>query len=71
MVVPGATPLIMPDPGLITATAVLLLVHTPPVLLSLKFVVDPLQTLSIPLITAGKGLTVILVYSEQPVPPTV
>ena len=40
------------------ATAVLLLLHTPPAGVAAKVVVSPSQTLAVPVITAGNAFTV-------------
>lgn len=47
----------MPDVGSTVATAVLLLVHVPPVGLSLSTVDDPVQIVVVPDMVAGNGLT--------------
>jgi len=63
---PVATPLTIPvDPTL--ARLVLLLLHVPPVVASLNAVVDPAHTTRVPVIPAGKGLTVTGVVMKQPV----
>jgi len=49
------------------AIAVLLLLHTPPVVRSVKEVVAPGHTDSVPVMLKGKGLTVIVVWVLQPV----
>ena len=61
---PDATPLKEP----IVATAMLLLLHVPPIVASLSVVVLPTQTAVTPVIAAGSGLTVIIVVVRQPVP---
>ena len=48
------------------ATRVLELVHTPPAVASVKFVVDPAQTISVPVIVTGAALTVTVLAVEQP-----
>ena len=50
------------------AIAGALLVQVPPGVTSDKVVVNPEQTLSVPSIAAGKGLTVTVVVMMQPVP---
>src|ERR1035437_9634616 len=55
--VPAATPVTTPAPETVTFV-VLLLLHTPPAVASLKVVVEPLQTLVAPAIAAGKGFIV-------------
>ena len=49
------------------ATPVLLLLHVPPVVASLRVVDEPRQTLVVPVIVAGNGLTVIAVVVKHPV----
>ena len=59
--VPAETPTtspVVPVPEPIVATAVLLLVHVPPVVASLSEVVVVAQRLAVPDIAAGKGFTV-------------
>ena len=51
----------------VVATAVLLLVHAPPVLVLLSAVVRPAHTFIVPVIAAGNGLTVTAVVLIQPV----
>ena len=56
--VPAATPVTVPVlPTVVTVVAVLL--HAPPVVASLNPVVDPAQTIAVPVIVPadGKGLT--------------
>ena len=53
--------------ALIVATAGLALVQVPPGLELLRAVVDPTHTLSVPVIAAGKGLTVTVAVIKQPV----
>ena len=64
-VVPAATPLTRPVPSPTVATEVLLLVHKPPDVASDNDVVNPAQTASVPLITAGSGFTVTIVELAQ------
>ena len=55
---PGDTPVTMPvEPT--AAIAVLLLLHPPPVVPSVNVIVDPAQTLALPVIAPGSGFTVI------------
>jgi hypothetical protein len=61
---PDNTPLSEP----IVATAVLLLLHVPPVVVLLNVVVLPTHTAVMPVIAPGSGLTVIMVEVKQPVP---
>lgn len=49
---PTETPVTTPDVGLTVAIDVLLLLHVPPVVVSLSVIVDPLQTLEGPVIEA-------------------
>ena len=43
------------------------LLHAPPAVALLKVVVEPAQTLVVPVIAAGSGLTVTVVVTAQPV----
>ena len=65
--VPPDTPVTIPVPKLMAATAVLLLLHVPPPA-SLKAVVDPAQRIAVPVIADGVRLTVTTVVVRQPVP---
>lgn len=67
---PAFTPVTTPD-RLTDAVSGSLVLHIPPVVLSVKLVVRPLQTSVIPEMIAGNGFTVIIAYTEQPVPPVV
>ena len=60
---PVTTPVVNPT----VATAVLLLVQLPPPGVSPRFVVDPEQTVLIPVIAVGNGLTVTIAVVKQPV----
>ena len=53
---PVEIPLTTPD-VLIDPMPAELLLHTPPVVASVRAVVEPRQTLAVPLIIAGEGLT--------------
>ena len=64
---PDVTPVTVPEVEPIVATPVLLLLHTPPLVASVSVVVKPTQTLVVPPIAAGFGLTVKLVIAIQPV----
>jgi hypothetical protein len=64
--VPAVTPLTTP-PDVIVATAVLLLLHVPPLVVLLNTVVDAWHTESSPVIPAGAGLTITVVIVWQPV----
>lgn len=59
-------PAIEPEPGAAVATAVLLLVHVPPVTASLRMIVKPWQTFVAPVIDAGVGSTVTAVIVIHP-----
>ncbi len=54
-------------PGPVTATTPLVAVHTPKGVMSLNTVRKPAQTVVIPVIGAGSGLTVTVVVAMQPV----
>lgn len=58
--VPEALPLTMPLVALMEATAVLLLVHTPPVVALVSSVAVPTQTVLPPDTAAGNGFTEIM-----------
>ena len=60
--VPAATPVTTPV-VLIVATEVLLLLHVPPAVASVKLVVNPIHTDAVPVMVAGKGLTVAVVVT--------
>ncbi len=64
---PAAIPVAIPVTGLIVAVPVAPEVHMPPLLLLLKLVVEPAQTIWVPLIADGNGLTVTVFVSIQPV----
>ena len=53
---PAVPTLIVPDPAL---------VHTPPVVASLRFIVPPVHTVSWPLMAAGVGNTSILITAND------
>ena len=57
--VPAVTPVTIPDMPIV-ATAVLLLLHTPPVVVLLNVIVAVAQTIAVPVIVpaTGNGLTV-------------
>ena len=63
---PALTPATEPDVPTV-ATAVLLLVHAPPVVPFVNPVVEPTQTTGVPPIVAGRGLTVRITDTAQPV----
>ena len=64
--VPAVTPVTIPDVEPIIALAFELL-QVPPLVASARVVVRPAQTLVVPVIAAGNGLTSILVVEIQPV----
>lgn len=63
---PPDIPAIEPEPGTAVATAVLLLVHVPPVMASLRMMVKPWQTFATPIIAEGVGRTVTVVIVIHP-----
>ena len=64
---PSVMPVTVPAEDPIVATAVLLLLHTPPLVAFVRVVVNPTHTFVVPPIAAGFGLTVKLVTAIQPV----
>lgn len=64
---PVAIPVTIPKPETV-ATAVLLLLHIPPAVASLRAIVAPAHTVVGPVIADGKGFTVTTVVMLQPVP---
>jgi hypothetical protein len=64
--VPAETPVTTPVASIV-ATAGVALLHVPPAVASVRVVVDPMQTVSVPPIAAGKGLTVTVAVTRQPV----
>ena len=64
---PVATPVTIPDDVPTVAIPVLLLLHVPPLVASLRVVVKPMQTVAVPLTDAGNGLTVTTTVATQPV----
>lgn len=64
---PPATPVTTPDAEPMVASAVLLLLHTPLGVPLLSVDVEPTQTLAVPVMAAGVGLTVIAKVEKQPV----
>ena len=69
--VPATPPVTNALVRLISATAVLLLVHVPGLVASLNVVEVPGQRFIVPMIPVGKGLTVTTVVFTQPVTGTV
>lgn len=66
MAVPAEIPFMVPPPAV--ATEVLLLDQVPPDVASRSVLVAPSHALVVPVIDAGRGVTVIDVEVEQPVP---
>ena len=64
--VPDAMAETMPELVPIVATLVLLLIHVPPPVLE-RVVVEPAQTVAVPVIADGNGFTVKTVVVIQPV----
>ena len=64
--VPDDTPVTTPVEELIVAILVLPLDHVPPPA-SLKVVVNPVQTVAVPVMDEGNGLTITTSLSVQPV----
>lgn len=61
-------PVTIPEPAPIDPIAGILLLQAPKTVASLRTVVAPTHTLVVPVITAGKGLTVkLLNVAKQPV----
>lgn len=67
MATPAATPDTTPVP-LIVAMVAGAEVHVPPVVPSVKGVVASIHMLLLPLMAAGDGTTLTLLYTVQPVP---
>ena len=67
MLTPEDTPTARPDDGLMVATKVSLLLHTPPLTVLFKSVEEPEHIFSVPLITDGNELTDIVADDLQPV----
>ena len=65
--VPAATPVTTPVPEFTVATALLSLVHTPPLTALVSAVVVPGQARKLPPITDGNGNVVKVVVRKQPV----
>jgi hypothetical protein len=64
--VPAATPHAVPVELPMVATAVLLLLHVPPAVASLRVVQVPAHMVVVPMIAAGNGLTVATIVAVQP-----
>jgi len=67
VVVPAAIPVAIPEEIPIVAIVVELLDHMPPVVASLRVVVLPIQTLVLPVMGGGGGVTVTIAVIAQPV----
>ena len=65
LVTATAPPVTIPDPNPTVATAVLLLLHVPPPGVSNKLVVNPAQTVSVPVMAFGNGSTVTTAVAAQ------
>jgi hypothetical protein len=65
--VPAVTPLTVPEPEPIVATALLLLAHAPDGDALASVVVDATHTVGVPVMVAGNGLTVNTDVVVQPV----
>ena len=67
VVVPAATPVTIPVLEPMVATDDVLLLHAPNAVASFSVVDEPTQTLFVPPIVAGNGLTVSTIVLIQPV----
>ena len=67
MAAPALLPMTTPE-ELTVATTVLLLLHTPPVVASLKLVVVPVHIYGVPVMATGDGITVMDFVTVQPLP---
>ena len=65
---PDNTPVTTPVPLTTVATVVVLLDHVPPVVPSVKVIVDPAQNADDAEIVAGNGFTVTIPETPQPSP---
>jgi hypothetical protein len=65
--VPAATPLTIPVAEPTVAVVTSLLLHVPPLVLLVKFVVAPVHIVPVPVIAEGNALTVTVVVALQPV----
>ena len=66
--VPPLTPLTIPDDVPTVATAVLLLLHVPPIALLLNVVVDDWHTVIVPVIDPASGVTLTGLVAAEPQP---
>lgn len=64
MATPADTPVTTPVVDAAVAIEVLLLIHVPPLVASVRVVALPAQTLKVPAIAAGAGFTVITVVTS-------
>ena len=64
---PGKIPVMIPELNPTLAVEGSLLVHAPPATPSVNVVAEPWQTVELPLITVGNGLTVTITSAAQPV----
>jgi len=64
--VPADTPVTIPEVPVVAMPAALLL-QVPPLVASLNVVVEPEQIVTVPVMAAGKGLTVMPCMAVQPV----
>ena len=67
VVVPASMPVTIPVDAFMVPTAVLPLVHVPPVGEQCSAVAEPLHTVIVPVITPGRQFTVTVAYALQPV----
>ena len=65
--VPANSPVTIPDDEPMMATVVLLLVHVPPAGVEFSVVVNPTQTVSVPVMFVGLALIVTIAVLIQPV----
>ena len=67
MTVPDEAPVVMQPPVPIVAIPVLLVLHVPPTVISVRHVDKPKQTAWFPLIATGIGFTVTVARALHPV----
>jgi hypothetical protein len=65
---PGDAPVTMPDVVPTVAVVLLLLLHMPPIVASLRVAVVPEHTVGEPVMATGTGFTVMGLVAMQPVP---
>ena len=63
--VPAVAPVTMPDEGEAMVALLLLLLHVPPGVASLRVVVSEGQTVAVPVMAEGKVLTVTMVVAKH------